>query len=50
MRWMTLLKSNRAIRKLESDIPKLSESFTNKRNLIGKANRVIAQNRAINIL
>jgi hypothetical protein len=45
MKWITLLRSNRVIRKLESDIPKLSESFTNKRNLIGKPNRVIAQNR-----
>jgi hypothetical protein len=45
MKWITLLRSNRVIRKLESDIPKLSESFTNKRNLIGKPNRVIVQNR-----
>jgi hypothetical protein len=45
MKWRTLLRSNRVIRKLESDIPNLSESFTNKRILMGNPNRVIAQNR-----
>jgi hypothetical protein len=30
MKWITLLRSNRAIKKVESDIPELSENFAKK--------------------